>query len=165
MFAAEVPVGRGVVELLGFGVETQLLSRTPGYVAGVTHYGADVPGVDILVKRFVSAAAHGVEEVTDVGLLDALSGGSRRALAQAITLVESTLPAHRLRAEALIDAVVDHYYHLYPIDNRIKPDSKMVRRLEPYLTELAFTMDLNKPIGVAGIRFRIPLLRTLGRHR
>ena len=70
VFAAEVLVGRRVIELLGFCVETQLLSRTPGYVAGVTHDGADVPGIDILVKRFSSVAAYRVEEVTDVGLLD-----------------------------------------------------------------------------------------------
>lgn len=40
--------------------------------------------------------------------LSAIRGGDRRALARAITLVESTLPEHRDRAEALVEAALPH---------------------------------------------------------
>ncbi|MFZ9993322.1 MAG: methylmalonyl Co-A mutase-associated GTPase MeaB [Steroidobacteraceae bacterium] len=42
----------------------------------------------------------------DQSLIAALRAGDRRALAKAITLLESTLPAHRRRADALLDAVL-----------------------------------------------------------
>jgi LAO/AO transport system kinase len=49
---------------------------------------------------------------SDATLRDTLLGppgaAQRRALAKAITLVESTLPAHRERADALLDAVLPH---------------------------------------------------------
>jgi LAO/AO transport system kinase len=41
-------------------------------------------------------------------LAGALRGGERRALAKAITLVESTLPADRRRAAALLDTLMPH---------------------------------------------------------
>ncbi|MFV3129980.1 methylmalonyl Co-A mutase-associated GTPase MeaB [Niveispirillum sp. KHB5.9] len=41
-------------------------------------------------------------------LADRVRGGDRRALAQAITLVESTRPDHRERAEALLAALLPH---------------------------------------------------------
>jgi LAO/AO transport system kinase len=42
----------------------------------------------------------------DVDLAAALRGGSRRALARAVTLVESTRPDHRAEAERLIEAIL-----------------------------------------------------------
>jgi LAO/AO transport system kinase len=39
-------------------------------------------------------------------LIDALRNGDRRALARAVTLVESTRPDHRAEAEALLDAIL-----------------------------------------------------------
>jgi len=42
----------------------------------------------------------------DVDLAAALRGGSRRALARAVTLVESTRPDHRADAERLIEAIL-----------------------------------------------------------
>ena len=39
-------------------------------------------------------------------LAAALRGGSRRALARAVTLVESTRPDHRAEAERLIEAIL-----------------------------------------------------------
>jgi LAO/AO transport system kinase len=44
----------------------------------------------------------------DADLAAALRDGNRRALAKAITLVESTRPEHRLRAQQLLDAVLPH---------------------------------------------------------
>ncbi len=41
-------------------------------------------------------------------LVDALRGGDRRALARAITLVESTRPDHRSRAATLLDTALPH---------------------------------------------------------
>lgn len=41
-------------------------------------------------------------------LTEAVRGGDRRALARAITLVESTRADHRARAEALLDALLPH---------------------------------------------------------
>ena len=42
------------------------------------------------------------------GLVDGLLAGNRRALAKAITLVESTRPEHRQRAQKLLDALLPH---------------------------------------------------------
>ena len=42
----------------------------------------------------------------DDDLAAALRGGSRRALARAVTLVESTRPDHREEAERLIEAIL-----------------------------------------------------------
>ena len=42
----------------------------------------------------------------DTSLADGLRAGDRRALAKAITLVESTRPDHRLRAQLLLDALL-----------------------------------------------------------
>ncbi|SDH50645.1 MULTISPECIES: methylmalonyl Co-A mutase-associated GTPase MeaB [unclassified Duganella] len=44
----------------------------------------------------------------DAALAAALIGRQRRALAKAITLVESTRPDHRLRAQALLDHLLPH---------------------------------------------------------
>ena len=41
-------------------------------------------------------------------LLKPLLAGDRRALAQAITLIESTRSAHRERADALLGALLPH---------------------------------------------------------
>lgn len=41
-------------------------------------------------------------------LADGVLAGSRRALARAITLIESTLPDHRARASALLDRLLPH---------------------------------------------------------
>ncbi|NYZ17852.1 methylmalonyl Co-A mutase-associated GTPase MeaB [Azospirillum sp. RWY-5-1] len=43
-----------------------------------------------------------------LGLADAVRQGDRRALARAITLIESTRPDHRAQAEALLDALLPH---------------------------------------------------------
>ena len=39
-------------------------------------------------------------------LIEGVVAGDRRALSRAITLVESTLPTHRVEAAALLDAVL-----------------------------------------------------------
>ncbi len=44
----------------------------------------------------------------DSKLIEGLLAGNRRALAKAITLVESTRPDHRLRAQKLFDAILPH---------------------------------------------------------
>jgi LAO/AO transport system kinase len=44
----------------------------------------------------------------DQGLIDAVRVGDRRALAKTITLLESTRPEHRCRADALLDALLPH---------------------------------------------------------
>ncbi|MCX7163705.1 MAG: methylmalonyl Co-A mutase-associated GTPase MeaB [Betaproteobacteria bacterium] len=44
----------------------------------------------------------------DTALIDGLLSGNRRALAKAITLVESTRPEHRQRAQELLDALLPH---------------------------------------------------------
>ena len=44
-------------------------------VAGVAHGCADMPRVDLLVQRLALAAAYGVEEIADVGLLGSISAG------------------------------------------------------------------------------------------
>jgi LAO/AO transport system kinase len=44
----------------------------------------------------------------DATLIEGLLAGNRRALAKAITLVESTRPDHRLRAQKLFDAILPH---------------------------------------------------------
>jgi len=44
----------------------------------------------------------------DAALAAGVRAGQRRALAKAITLIESTLPAHRLRAQALLDGLMAH---------------------------------------------------------
>ena len=44
----------------------------------------------------------------DASLADGLRAGDRRALAKAITLVESTRPDHRDRSQLLLDAVLPH---------------------------------------------------------
>ncbi len=46
--------------------------------------------------------------MVDAALVEALRSGDRRALAKAITLVESSLPEHRQRAQLLIDALLPH---------------------------------------------------------
>ncbi|MGY4828383.1 methylmalonyl Co-A mutase-associated GTPase MeaB [Sphaerotilaceae bacterium SBD11-9] len=46
--------------------------------------------------------------VVDQGLLEGVRGGDRRALAKAITLLESTREDHRLRADALLNALLPH---------------------------------------------------------
>ena len=46
------------------------------------------------------------ENASDAQLLSGVRAGERRALAKAITLVESTLPAHRTRAQALINEII-----------------------------------------------------------
>ena len=45
------------------------------------------------------------ENASDAQLLSGVRNGQRRALAKAITLVESSLPTHRARAQALIDEI------------------------------------------------------------
>jgi LAO/AO transport system kinase len=49
----------------------------------------------------------GVDDL-DKALVDGLLAGNRRALAKAITLVESTRTEHRQRAERLLDALLPH---------------------------------------------------------
>jgi LAO/AO transport system kinase len=49
----------------------------------------------------------GVDDL-DKALVDGLLAGNRRALAKAITLVESTRAEHRQRAERLLDALLPH---------------------------------------------------------
>ena len=44
----------------------------------------------------------------DRALLDGVVGGERRALAKAITLLESTRPDHRRRADALLNECLPH---------------------------------------------------------
>jgi LAO/AO transport system kinase len=44
----------------------------------------------------------------DASLVEGLLAGERRALAKAITLVESTRPDHRQRAQKLLDAILPH---------------------------------------------------------
>ncbi|HET7792727.1 MAG TPA: methylmalonyl Co-A mutase-associated GTPase MeaB [Rhizobacter sp.] len=46
--------------------------------------------------------------LVDQGLLTGVRGGDRRALAKAITLLESTREDHRLRADALLNALLPH---------------------------------------------------------
>ena len=66
VLAADELVRFRVVEGLGLGVEAQFLAGAPGDVAGVTHHGADVAGVNFLVQRLAFPAAHRVEEVAHV---------------------------------------------------------------------------------------------------
>lgn len=47
-------------------------------------------------------------DAQDIPLVDGLLAGERRALAKAITLVESTLPEHRQRAQKLLAALLPH---------------------------------------------------------
>jgi len=47
-------------------------------------------------------------EAVDCQLLDAVRAGSRRELARLITLLESTLPSHRRRADALLNGLLEH---------------------------------------------------------
>ena len=47
-------------------------------------------------------------DVGDTALIDGLLSGNRRALAKAITLVESTRPEHRQRAQELLHALLPH---------------------------------------------------------
>ncbi len=47
-------------------------------------------------------------DAQDLALVDGLLAGSRRALAKAITLVESTRAEHRTRAQKLLDTVLPH---------------------------------------------------------
>ncbi len=46
------------------------------------------------------------EALADATLLEGVRGGDRRALAKAITLVESTLPGDRVRADALLETLI-----------------------------------------------------------
>ena len=54
------------------------------------------------------AAAQQDAAAQDGLLIDGLLAGERRALAKAITLVESTRPEHRQRAQLLLDALLPH---------------------------------------------------------
>lgn len=45
--------------------------------------------------------------------------------------------------------VVDHRYQVFPIDSRTPDDAETIRRLAPYIQELALSMDLLKPIAFA----------------
>jgi LAO/AO transport system kinase len=54
-------------------------------------------------------------EPDDEALAAALLAGQRRALAKAITLVESSRPDHRLRAQALLDRLLPHTGGAYRI--------------------------------------------------
>jgi LAO/AO transport system kinase len=58
----------------------------------------------------VAKAGTEADRVADAtrALADAVRGGDRRALAQAITLMESTRADHRVRAEALLDMLLPH---------------------------------------------------------
>lgn len=60
----------------------------------------------------MSADRGGLNGMSDVADTDALIAavieGDRRALAQAITLIESTSDAHRVQAEAVFDAILPH---------------------------------------------------------
>lgn len=47
-------------------------------------------------------------ESEDLRLIDGVRGGDRRALAKVITLLESTRSEHRLRADAVLDALLPH---------------------------------------------------------
>jgi LAO/AO transport system kinase len=47
-------------------------------------------------------------DTEDTSLVGGLLSGNRRALAKAITLVESTLPGHRQRAQELLEALLPH---------------------------------------------------------
>jgi LAO/AO transport system kinase len=47
-------------------------------------------------------------DAKDASLADRLLAGNRRALAKAITLIESTRPDHRQRAQKLLDALLPH---------------------------------------------------------
>jgi LAO/AO transport system kinase len=47
-------------------------------------------------------------DAQDIPLVDGLLAGERRALAKAITLVESTMPEHRQRAQKLLAALLPH---------------------------------------------------------
>ncbi|OHC63769.1 MAG: ATPase/protein kinase [Rhodocyclales bacterium RIFCSPLOWO2_02_FULL_63_24] len=47
-------------------------------------------------------------DAKDTALVDGVLAGSRRALAKAITLVESTRPEHRQRAQKLLDTLLPH---------------------------------------------------------
>ncbi|MCX7145153.1 MAG: methylmalonyl Co-A mutase-associated GTPase MeaB, partial [Sulfuritalea sp.] len=47
-------------------------------------------------------------DAQDLTLVDGLLAGDRRALAKAITLVESTRREHRQRAQKLLDALLPH---------------------------------------------------------
>ena len=45
-------------------------------------------------------------DTDDAALIAAVRAGDRRALAKTITLLESTLPEHRVRADAVLDALL-----------------------------------------------------------
>ncbi|MFM7396396.1 MAG: methylmalonyl Co-A mutase-associated GTPase MeaB [Gammaproteobacteria bacterium] len=47
-------------------------------------------------------------EQDDIKLIDGVRSGDRRALAKAITLLESTRPEHRRRADLVLDALLPH---------------------------------------------------------
>jgi len=47
-------------------------------------------------------------EDDDIRLIDGVRSGDRRTLAKAITLLESTRPAHRRRADLVLDALLPH---------------------------------------------------------
>ena len=49
-----------------------------------------------------------VVDSQDTALVDGLLAGERRLLAKAITLIESTRPEHRQRAQKLLDAILPH---------------------------------------------------------
>jgi LAO/AO transport system kinase len=51
------------------------------------------------------------QPVVDQALLDGVRQGERRALAKAVTLLESTRDDHRLRADALLNALLPHTGH------------------------------------------------------
>lgn len=63
-----------------------------------------------------------------------------------------TRPAHLMdpvRPDWYGREVVDLKYTLFPVDSRTKPDAEMVRRMAPYVQEMAMNLDLNKPIAFA----------------
>ena len=47
-------------------------------------------------------------ESDDIRLIEGVRSGDRRALAKTITLLESTRPDHRRRADAVLDALLPH---------------------------------------------------------
>ena len=78
-------------------------------------------------------------------LRDGDAGSKRRALAKAITLLESTRADHRARADALLNALLPHIDCLQTLDS-----SELAERLQRKLTGLDRTLAVFVQVNVSG---------------
>ncbi len=138
-----------------------------GVLWTVEHYGAMLePLVDLLIVISHLGLSSDVEIARNSRYVDAIMGGHLHIAIDPPKLVASeTVEGKNVvichsgafakfvgRLDLIVrdGAIISHDYELFPVDSTVEQDGEMLDLLEPYVVEMARTIDLDEVVAVAG---------------